>query len=93
MDDYKDHLLGSVEPDRLMTRSYGHVIPTSNLLATPVAKSASGVEFDFTFGKRDSQPMVSHVAMSSVHNPLICERFVSSVLPFCSSQDEYQMAW
>lgn len=93
MDDYKDHLLGSVEPHRLMTRSYGHVIPTSNLLATPIAKSASGVEFDFTFGTRDSQSMVSHVAMSAVHNPLTRGRFVSSVLPFCSSQNEYRMAW
>ena len=38
--------------------SFGHVIPSSNLLALSMDRGSSGVEFDFTFEKRKSNTMV-----------------------------------
>ena len=58
MSDYTNHLFHYMPGERIATLSCGHVIPKSNLLAQPVSKGRNGNEFDFTFGKRNSESMV-----------------------------------
>jgi len=58
MDDYVRHLFAYVDPSRLTTFSCGHIIPKENLIALPVAKGPGGVEFDFTYEKRNSSAMI-----------------------------------
>ena len=58
MDDYVRHLFAYVDPARLRTFSYGHIIPKENLIALPVAKGPGGIDFDFTFDKRNSPAMI-----------------------------------
>ncbi|ORY01038.1 helicase C-terminal domain-domain-containing protein [Clohesyomyces aquaticus] len=58
MSDYQQHLLSYLDSSKIMTLSCGHVIPPSNLLAIPVVKTLSGVDFDFTFDKRKSERMM-----------------------------------
>jgi chromosome transmission fidelity protein 1 len=59
MNDYVNHLFAYVPPDRVRTLSCGHVIPTQNLLAWPISRGPTGVNFEFTFEKRNSDAMVS----------------------------------
>ena len=58
MDDYVRHLFAYVDPARLRTFSCGHIIPKENLIALPVAKGPGGIDFDFTFDKRNSPAMI-----------------------------------
>ena len=58
MDDYIRHLFAYVDPARLRTFSCGHIIPKENLIAFPVAKGPGGIDFDFTFDKRNSPAMI-----------------------------------
>ena len=52
MEDYVRHLFSYVEPERLRTWSCGHIIPKENLVAWPVLKGPGGIDFDFTYEKR-----------------------------------------
>lgn len=54
MDDYIQHLFAYVKPDRLKTWSCGHIIPKENLMVWPVATGPKGIDFDFTYEKRNS---------------------------------------
>ncbi|CAD6564783.1 MAG: ATP-dependent DNA helicase chl1 [Alectoria sarmentosa] len=58
MDDYIRHLFAYVDPGRLKTFSCGHIIPKENLIALPVAKGPDGIDFDFTYDKRNSSAMI-----------------------------------
>jgi len=58
MDDYVRHLFAYIDPGRLTTFSCGHIIPKENLVAIPVAGGPGGVEFDFTYEKRNSPAMI-----------------------------------
>ena len=58
MSDYSDYLFSYLDPKRLQTFSFGHVIPASNLFAQAVVSGPSGVDFDFTFEKRSSEKIV-----------------------------------
>lgn len=58
MYDYTDHLLHYLPQDRIDVLSCGHVIPSSSLLALPIGKGPNGVDFEFSFGKRNSDSMV-----------------------------------
>ena len=58
MDDYIRHLFAYVDPARLKTFSCGHIIPKENLIALPVAKGPGGIDFDFTYDKRNSPAMI-----------------------------------
>ena len=62
MEDYAEHLFSYLEPGRLRTFSYGHVIPKDNLMAAKISKGVLDTEFDFTYGKRDSEKMVGKVS-------------------------------
>ena len=53
MDDYIRHLFAYVDPTRLETFSCGHIIPKENLIALPLAKGPGGIDFDFTYDKRN----------------------------------------
>ena len=58
MDDYVRHLFAYLDPARLKTFSCGHIIPKENLIAVPVAKGPGGIDFDFTYDKRNSPVMI-----------------------------------
>ena len=58
MDDYIRHLFAYVDPARLKTFSCGHIIPKENLIALAVAKGPGGIDFDFTYDKRNSPAMI-----------------------------------
>ena len=58
MDDYVQQLLAYAKPDRLKTWSCGHIIPRGNLIVWPVMKGPNRIDFDFTYGKRDSAAMI-----------------------------------
>ena len=66
MDDYIRHLFAYVDPSRLQTFSCGHIIPKENLIALPVAKGNGGVDFDFTYGKRNSSTMIDALGDSLI---------------------------
>jgi chromosome transmission fidelity protein 1 len=73
MSDYQQHLFSYVLPSRIMTLSCSHVIPASNLLAYPVAKGPNGMEFDFTFEKRNTEGMIAELGEALI-------LFASSIL-------------
>ena len=58
MDDYIRHLFAYVDPARLRTFSCGHIIPKENLIALPVTRGSGGIDFDFTYDKRNSPAMI-----------------------------------
>lgn len=66
MDDYLRHLLAYVDPGRIQMFSCGHIIPKENLLAVTVGSGALSVEFDFTFEKRNSAPLIEALGRSLV---------------------------
>ncbi|KAI1608952.1 chromosome transmission fidelity protein 1 [Exophiala viscosa] len=58
MSDYSDYLFSYIERDRLETYSFGHVVPRTNLFAQAVVTGPSGIEFDFTYGKRGAESTI-----------------------------------
>ena len=66
MNDYVRHLFAYVEPARLRTFSCGHIIPKENLVAFPVAKGPGGVDFDFTYEKRNSITVIDALGNSLI---------------------------
>ncbi|RAL06325.1 ATP-dependent DNA helicase-like protein [Aspergillus ibericus CBS 121593] len=58
MTDYMNHLFSYVPANRLDTFSYGHVIPSGNLIAHALVRGVQGSEFDFTYDTRDSEKMI-----------------------------------
>lgn len=62
MSDYVNHLFSYLPSERLSTFSYGHVIPTSNLVAQSLTQGLMGNEFDFTYEARNSEKMVCKCA-------------------------------
>lgn len=66
MSDYMNHLFSYVSPERLGTFSYGHVIPSTNLVAQSLTKGLLGSDFDFTYEARGSEKMVSTANCSQV---------------------------
>ena len=73
MDDYIRHLFAYVDPARLKTFSCGHIIPKENLIALPVARGPGGIDFDFTYDKRNSPAMIEALGSCLVQ--------LSSVVP------------
>ncbi|QSS49054.1 DEAD_2 domain-containing protein [Histoplasma capsulatum var. duboisii H88] len=59
MEDYAEHLFPYLDTGRLETFSYGHVIPPDNLAAIPVVRGTCNTEFDFTYGKRNDESMIT----------------------------------
>ena len=67
MSDYTNHLLPYVQPHRLTTLSCGHVIPDENLIAWPVARGPTNVEFDFTYEKRNLPSTIDELGRCIMH--------------------------
>ena len=73
MDDYVRHLFAYVEFSRLKTWSCGHIIPKENLTVWPVAKGPGGIDFDFTYEKRNSPAMIDGLGSALIE--------ISNVIP------------
>ncbi|MCJ1388968.1 ATP-dependent DNA helicase chl1 [Xylographa bjoerkii] len=73
MEDYTHHLLPHLSHERIKTLCCGHVIPVENLLALPIAKGPSGLDFDFTFEKRTTPGMIDALG--------VCILRLSQVIP------------
>lgn len=73
MEDYTRYLFSYLSPDRLSTLSCGHVIPDENLLAWPVSRGPSDLEFEFTYEKRDSLTMMDELG--------VCIAKLSEIIP------------
>ncbi|MCJ1382200.1 ATP-dependent DNA helicase chl1 [Xylographa soralifera] len=58
MEDYTHHLFPYLSSERMKLLSCGHVIPVENLLALPITKGPTGLDFDFTFEKRNTPGMI-----------------------------------
>ncbi|KAI9772002.1 MAG: ATP-dependent DNA helicase chl1 [Geoglossum simile] len=82
MSDYIDHLFSYVSPDRIRTLSCGHVIPAQNLTACAVSKGPTGVDFEFTFEKRNLDAMVDELGRSVLN---MCSVIPDGVVIFFSS--------
>lgn len=84
MSDYSDYLFSYLEKDQLQTFSFGHVIPDNNLFATSVTKGSSNIEFDFTYNKRSSEPMILELGRLILH---ACQTIPDGVVVFFPSYD------
>ncbi|KAH0542102.1 hypothetical protein FGG08_003482 [Glutinoglossum americanum] len=82
MSDYTNYLFAYVPPDRIRTLSCGHVIPAQNLLAWPVSRGPTGVNFEFTFEKRNSDVMIDELGRLILN---ICLIIPDGVVVFFSS--------
>ncbi|KAI9787683.1 MAG: ATP-dependent DNA helicase chl1 [Geoglossum umbratile] len=82
MSDYVNHLFPYISPDRIRTLSCGHVIPTQNLVAWPVSKGPTGVDFEFTFEKRNLDAMIDELGRSVLN---LCLVIPDGVVVFFSS--------
>jgi chromosome transmission fidelity protein 1 len=58
MDDYITHLFPSVDHQRIMTLSCGHIVPASSLVVYPVSHGLNGEELEFTFEKRGRRQLI-----------------------------------
>ncbi|KAI9871916.1 MAG: ATP-dependent DNA helicase chl1 [Pleopsidium flavum] len=63
MSDYINRLFSYLPSERLTTLSCGHVIPPDNLIAWPVTRGPSGIEYDFTFDQRKSPTMIDELGI------------------------------
>ncbi|KAI9659264.1 MAG: ATP-dependent DNA helicase chl1 [Trizodia sp. TS-e1964] len=67
MADYTNHLFPYVSPERVKLHSYGHVIPSANLVAWPVSKGPGGLDFEFTFERRNSDQMLDELGRAIIN--------------------------
>ena len=73
MEDYTHHLFPYLPPHRIKILSCGHVIPVENLLALPVTKGPTGLDFDFTFERRNTPGMIDALG--------VCIMRLSQIIP------------
>ncbi|KAG8529327.1 uncharacterized protein KY384_005963 [Bacidia gigantensis] len=59
MEDYAQHLLPYVPPERMTTWSCGHIISKESLVVIPILNSAIGTDFNFTYEARDAPRLLS----------------------------------
>ncbi|KAJ5767938.1 hypothetical protein N7533_000521 [Penicillium manginii] len=84
MTDYMNHLFSYVPPERLDTFSYGHVIPSKNLVAQSLTKGLLGSEFDFTYEARGSEKMITDLGRTIA---TLCQVIPDGVVAFFPSFD------
>lgn len=82
MSDYTNHLFSYVRADRITTLSCGHVIPSQNLLAWSLARGPSGIDFDFTFKKREEPSILDELGRTLLN---ICSVVPDGVVVFFPS--------
>lgn len=61
MNDYINHLLPYLPPSKIRTLSCGHVIPKENLLAWPITTGPNGMDFEFTYEKRNQPTTIDEL--------------------------------
>lgn len=93
MEDYKLHLFPYLDPSRLRTLSCGHVIPDSNLLAWPLAKSPTGIELDFTFEKRSYPSTIAALGQSLIYLAKVIPDGLVIFFPSYAYLDQLTAAW
>jgi chromosome transmission fidelity protein 1 len=84
MSDYADYLFSYVQPDKLETFSFGHVIPSGNLTARTLTNGGLGSEFNFTFEKRNSDSMITDLGQTIAN---MCAVIPDGVVAFFPSYD------
>ena len=84
MSDYINYLFPYVPSERVVTHSFGHVIPRENLLALPLSRGSTGVEFDFTFENRKSTAMVTEIGRTLID---LCKVTPDGIVVFFPSYD------
>ena len=93
MDDYIRHLFAYVEPNRLQTFSCGHIIPKENLIALTVNKGHGGVDFDFTYDKRNSLTMIDALGNSLIEFGSIMPDGLVVFFPSYAYLDQVILRW
>jgi len=84
MPDYVDYLFSYLPSDRLMTYSFGHVIPPQNLIAEVIASGSLGTEFNFNFENRRSERMIAELGNLVLRT---CQVVPDGVVAFFPSYD------
>ncbi|CRG83283.1 chromosome transmission fidelity protein 1 [Talaromyces islandicus] len=85
MSDYSDYLFSYVQPDKLETFSFGHVIPSGNLTARILANGGSlNSDFNFTFDKRNSDSMITDLGQTVAS---LCAVIPDGIVAFFPSYD------
>ncbi|GES65568.1 ATP-dependent DNA helicase-like protein [Aspergillus terreus] len=84
MTDYMDHLFSYVPSSRLDTFSYGHVIPSENLIMHTLAKGVHGSDLDFSYESRDSEKMIIDLGRTIA---TLCQVIPDGVVAFFPSYD------
>jgi chromosome transmission fidelity protein 1 len=64
MDDYLNYLFPYLEQSQITQFSCDHIIPDENLVVLPIAESAAGQKFSFTFAERNSKPMIKELGLT-----------------------------
>lgn len=64
MDDYLNYLFPYLEQSQITQFSCDHIIPDENLVVLPIAESATGQKFSFTFAERNSKPMIQELGLT-----------------------------
>ncbi|KAI5813786.1 helicase C-terminal domain-containing protein [Pyronema omphalodes] len=67
MNDFISHLFPYLPENKIRTLSCGHVIPKENLLAWPMVKGPTGMEFEFTYEKRTNLNMVDELGRAIIN--------------------------
>ncbi|KAH8428921.1 DNA helicase [Aspergillus melleus] len=84
MSDYMNHLFSYVPHNRLDTFSYGHVIPSENLVAHTLGKGIFGSDFDFTYENRNSEKTINDLGRTIA---AFCQVIPDGVVAFFPSFD------
>lgn len=93
MHDYVRHLFAYVNPDRLKLWSCGHIIPKDNLVVWPVARGSSGIDFDFTYSKRDSPSIIDVLGQSLLEISTVIPDGMVVFFPSYSYLDQVVSRW
>ena len=93
MDDYVRNLFPYLPAERLKTWSCGHIIPKDNLIVWPVAKAPGGIDFDFTYEKRNSTTIIDALGRCILD---LCASIPDGIVLFFPSyryMDEVTLRW
>ena len=82
--EFKQQLFQSVNSDRIMEFSCGHVIPPDNILPLALGEGSSGRQLDFTYHARNLPQVIEELGRV-VHN--ICKIVPGGVICFFPSYD------
>ncbi|KUJ14865.1 CHL1 helicase [Mollisia scopiformis] len=82
MTDYTSHLFPYLPSSSLTTLSCGHVIHKENLVAWNLSKGPSGIDFEFTYNKRNDPSMIAELGLALLN---ICTIVPDGIVVFFPS--------